>query len=125
MAYATNTDVTVRWAHTPSPAEIALIDIRLEDVERLIRKRIPNLDDLILNGTIDVDDVKQVEAEAVLRVVRNPDGFVSETDGNYTYQLSHATVAGRLEILPEEWLLLGVSVRGGMFTLIPSFSDEG
>ena len=45
-----------------------------------------------------------IEAEAVYRVVRNPEGLYSEQDGQYGYQLS----AGRLPTtasasLPEEW----------------------
>ena len=124
MAYASSADVAVRWARTPSDEETALITVRLDDAERLIRKRIPDLDDLISDGVIDIADVVQVESEAVLRVIRNPEGFVSETDGNYTYQLAHTTAAARLEIMPDEWKLLGVVVKGGMFTLVPDFPGE-
>lgn len=124
MAYATIEDVAVRWAKVPSEDESALIGVRLGDVERMIRRRIPLLDDLIADGILDVDDVRMVEAEAVLRTVRNPDGFVSETDGNYTYQLSHATAARELELTPEEWKILGYEFGGGMFTLVPNFETE-
>jgi hypothetical protein len=120
MAYATSSDVAVRWARTPTTEEAALIEVRLNDVDRMIRRRIPDLDDLILSGDIDVDNVIQVESEAVLRVIRNPEGFVSETDGNYTYQYNQSTTSGRLAILPEEWELLGVSA-GGTFMLVPTF----
>lgn len=124
MAYATASDVAVRWARIPTPEEADLIDVRLADVERIIRKRIPDLDALILAGTIDVADVVQVESDVVLRLIRNPEGFVSETDGNYTYQFAQSTAAARLEIFPEEWALLGVT-SGSMFTLVPSFDLEG
>lgn len=119
MAYATLTDVSVRWARTPSDEESALIQVRLEDVERMIRKRIPTLDDLITAGDILEDDLIQIEADSVLRLVRNPEGYVSETDGNYTYQFKQSTSAGTLEILPEEWALLGVRASGVLFSLVP------
>ena len=122
MTYATADDVSVRWTRTPTAEESALIDVRLADVERMIRKKIPTLDGLITAGTIDVEDVIQVESDAVLRLVRNPEGFVSETDGNYTYQFNHQSSAGRLEILPEEWLLLGYTGSGKMFTLVPQLA---
>lgn len=123
MAYATPSDVAVRWARTPSEEESDLIAVRLSDIERIIRKRIPDLDDRILSGDLDVDDVVQVESDAVLRLIRNPEGFVSETDGNYTYQFSHNAKAGVLEILPEEWALLGAtSVGGSMFELVPNLA---
>ena len=119
MAYATSDDVAVRWARTPSDEEAALIEVRLEDVERMIRKRIPTLDDLVSDGDILEDDLIQVEADSVLRLVRNPEGYVSESDGNYTYQFNQQTSAGKLEILPDEWTLLGVSESGGLFALTP------
>jgi Phage protein Gp19/Gp15/Gp42 len=109
MAYAVATDVTKRWTRTPTTAELDLIGVRLEDVERMIRRTIPDLDDLILDGDIDEADVVQVEADAVLRLVRNPEGYLSESDGNYTYMLRQDMATGRVEILPEEWLILGVS----------------
>lgn len=118
MAYASSTDVTVRWGRVPTTEEAAAIDVRLEDVERLILRRIPDLEDQITAGTILEEDLIQVEADAVLRLARNPDGYVSETDGNYTYMLSQQQTMGRLEILPEEWDLLGVS-RGRLSFLTP------
>lgn len=123
MAYAATTDVTVRWARTPSPEEEALIGVRLEDVERLIRRRVPTLDAKISSGAVDVKDVIQVESESVLRLVRNPEGYLSESDGNYTYMLRSDLASGRLEILPEEWEVLGVT-RSRMAVLTPTFTVD-
>lgn len=111
MAYASASDVTARWARTPTDEETALINVRLEDAERLIRRRIVDLDGKVAAGTILEDDLIQVEAEAVLRLVRNPEGFLSESDGDYTYMLRQDISTGRLEILPEEWEILGVARR--------------
>lgn len=121
MAYATPDDVSVRWARTPSNEEADLIAIRLDDVERIIRRKIPDIDDRILSGDLDIEDVIRVESDVVLRMVRNPEGFVSETDGNYTYQLAHNTSPGSLSLLPEEWELLGYSAGNKMFALVPFF----
>ena len=119
MAYASASDVTARWARTPTEEENTLITVRLEDAERLIRRRVADLDDQISSGSILEEDVIQVEAEAVLRLVRNPEGFMSESDGNYTYMLRNDIATGRLEILPEEWELLGV-VKRRFAVLIPN-----
>ena len=121
MAYATAEDVAIRWARTPSVEEAALIEVRLGDVERMIRRRVPTLDDKVTAGTVDEDDLIQVESDAVLRLVRNPDGYLSESDGNYTYMLRSDLASGRLEILPEEWELLGVT-RSRMASLVPNFT---
>lgn len=120
MAYASPSDVAVRWARTPSTEEAALIGVRLDDVERMIRRRIPDLDDKIADGDIDVDDLKQVEADAVLRLVRNPDGYLSETDGSYTYMLQSDLATGKLTVNPEEWDILGVA-RSRLAMLTPFF----
>jgi hypothetical protein len=119
MAYASTDDVAVRWSRELSCDEVKLVQVRLEDVERLIRRRLPDLDALIDAGKVDVEDVVQVEADAVLRLARNPEGYVSETDGNYTYQLSKDLATGRLSITADEWQILGVR-RNRLTTLVPS-----
>ena len=122
MAYAGSFDVSVRWGRALSPEETQLVDQRLADVERMILRRIPDLAEKITAGDIDADDVIQVEADAALRLVRNPDGYASETDGSYGYTFSREIASGRLEILPEDWATLGVVV-GGVFQLVPTFTE--
>jgi hypothetical protein len=108
MAYATSYDIQDRLGRELTPEELPLVDIRLEDVERLIKRRIPDLASRITAGTIHEDDLIQVEADSVLRLLRNPDGLFSETDGNYTRMYSTNSITnGRLVILPEEWAVLG------------------
>ena len=119
MAYACAADVAVRWGRTLSCEESQLIGVRLNDVERLIRRRLPDLDERISSSLLDVEDVKQVEADAVLRLARNPEGYVSETDGNYTYQLSKDLATGRLTVTDDEWDILGVR-SSRMSVLVPS-----
>lgn len=122
MTYAVASDVTDRLGRTASDAELTLITTRLADVERLILKRIPDLAAQIAADppTVDELDVVQVEAQAVLRVVRNPNGYVSETDGEYTYQLGQSSMPEeQVEILPSEWELLGVSSDSGMIQIVP------
>jgi hypothetical protein len=118
MARATAADVELRWGRVPTDAETTLIETRLDDVERMIYRRLPDLDQWILDGQVDAADVVQVEAEVVLRLVRNPEGYLSETDGNYSYQMQRELASGRLSILPEEWEMLGLR-RNGMSILIP------
>lgn len=124
MAYAEVQDVAARWARTPSDEEATLVEIRLAEVERKIERRFKALGlgtiaDQIAATTLDVEDVKQVEADTVLRLVRNPEGYLSETDGNYTYMLQAGSNAGALEISAEDWLTLGVTPAPRMSMLIP------
>ncbi|MBN3458124.1 hypothetical protein JNN96_29220 [Mycobacterium sp. DSM 3803] len=119
MTYATPADVAAYWAKTLDDAETTMVQRRLEQVERLIRKRIPDLDTKVAEPDY-LADVVQVEADAVLRYVRNADGITLETDGNYTYERKVDTEATKLQLLPEEWETLGVR-QSRMFTLVPSF----
>lgn len=123
MTYATAEDVQARLGHELSTEETALVTVRLADVERMILRRVPDLAEKITAEDVDEADVVQVEADAVVRLVRNPDGYLSETDGNYTYQFSSSAASGRLEITAGEWQLLGY--RRGLFQLVPTFGQGG
>lgn len=118
MTYATNADVAVRWARTLTPEESALVDARLGDIERRIKRRVSDLDGKITAGTVDLEDVIQVEADAVLRLVRNPEGYIQESDGDYSYMLSAEAASGKLKILDDEWEILGYR-RRRIFTIAP------
>jgi hypothetical protein len=117
MAYANAADVEARLGRSLDAGETTIVNTRLNDVELMIRSRLPNLDTLVSTGVLDVEVVIMVEAEAILRLVKNPDGYTAETDGNYSYQISTKVASGRLDIFPTEWALLGV--MNGAFTIRP------
>lgn len=94
-----------------------MVTTRLEDAELLIRARVPDLDQKITDGDIDVEIVKMIEANAVVRLVRNPNAYTGETDGNYSYQINWKTATGELEILDNEWALLGVA--SAVYVIVP------
>jgi len=125
MAVAQVADVTSRWGRSepPTAEETALIEARLADAERLIVRKLARagrvLEDDIDDGVISEEDVKQVEADAVLRLVRNPEGFLQETDGNYTYMLSSENASTRLMIDPDDWQILGL-YSSRVFTMMPT-----
>lgn len=60
-----------------------------------------------------------IEAEAVYRVVRNPDGLASETDGNYGYVKPTEAADNSLRITAEEWQRLGIK-PSRMFQIVPN-----
>ena len=86
----------------------------LDDVEILIKAKIPDLDEKADDENY-LAVVVMVEASAVARLVRNPEGYTSETDGDYTYQVNYRLATGSLEITDKEWALLGVS--SGVFMI--------
>lgn len=120
MAYATVADVEARLGRSLEPGEQDIVETRLNDVELLIRHKIPDLDARVADGRINEQILIMVEADTVLRLIKNVDGYRSETDGNYSYQIDDRVASGRLDILPSEWALLGVT--SGVFTIRANLS---
>lgn len=119
MAYATFEDVQVRFFRDLSEEERPLVEQRLSDIEDKIRRRIPDLDARIAADPALLGTVVRVCADAVIRLVRNPEGYVQETDGNYTYMLSQTYADGRLTITREEWEDLGFRRGVGVIHVTP------
>jgi uncharacterized protein YcaQ len=119
MAYAAAADVQAILGKELTPEETALVERRLAQVERMIVRRVPDLAAQIDAGDLDEADVIDIEAEAVLRLVRNPEGYASESDGTYSYQFDRNAASGKLEILPEEWQTLGIK-PSRMFSIVPN-----
>ncbi|QGH80577.1 head-to-tail adaptor [Mycobacterium phage Rahalelujah] len=120
MAYAKSSDVVELWAKEPEPEVLALIDRRLDQVERMIKRRIPNLDTKVAASAVFEADLIDIESDVVLRLVRNPEGYLSETDGAYTYQLATDLSQGKLVILDDEWTTLGVNRLSRMSVIVPN-----
>lgn len=108
MAYAQASDVSARLGRPLTADETTQVAALLGDAEIDIRERIPDLDTRAEDEDY-LAKVIRVEASAVARLVRNPDGHIGETDGNYSYQLNWRLNTGQLEITDQEWKLLGVS----------------
>lgn len=109
MAFATPTDIEQRLGRELDESEATIVSTRLEDAEELIFQRIPDLAQKIADGKLRQRLVVMVECEAVIRLIRNPEGYTQETDGNYSYTIDARVASGRLSILSEEWTMLGVS----------------
>ena len=102
-------DIEPRLGRELTESEAAIVAIRLDDAERLLRHRIPDLLAKVAADEIDEGDVRYIEAEAVLRLIRNQDGIQSESDGNYSYQLNYQVASGKLTIEDPEWRILGIT----------------
>lgn len=117
MAIATVDDVQDRLDRELTDDEKRLAATLLEDVEAIIRSRVRNLLRRAAADESYRQIVVMVEANAVLRVLRNPEGYRQETEGNYSYSLNAAVASGHLFVLGSEWELLGAN--RGAFTITP------
>lgn len=116
MAYATTADVEARLGRPLDDAEEVIANSRLNDAELILRVAIPDLDDRVAASPTYEQTVIMVEADMVIRLLKNPDGFIQESDGNYSYMRSQALATGRLQVLPEEWDLLGLKATFAMLS---------
>ncbi|TCO56794.1 Gp19/Gp15/Gp42 family protein [Actinocrispum wychmicini] len=117
MAYAVAADVEFRLGRDLDESEHRVVTARLADAELLIADRVPDLAERVTTGVLPKAIVVMVESDMVLRLIRNPEGYTQESDGNYSYMISSQVASGRLEVTDTEWRLLGV--RRGAFTLTP------
>jgi hypothetical protein len=124
MTYANVSDVSTRLGRPISTAdEIGQVNAWLEDVEALITARIPTLATLVAAGTPSTALVVMVEANAVVRKVKNPDGLSSETVDDYTYRRNDDARRGELFLTDDEWVLL-MPTSGGAFSVSPFFEPD-
>lgn len=109
-------DVEARWRPL-STQEQTTAQTLLEDVWRLIKRRIPDVEARIADDSDYGDDVIMVEASAVLRVLKNPDGKRQESIDDYTYIRDRANSAGDLYVSDKEWSLLLGETEGKAFSI--------
>ena len=96
----------------------------LAKAENLIRVRYRRLDELALDEVV-FDLVRNIEAEAVARVLRADDGGIyrSETEDGYSYQLNYMVASGLLDILEKDWKNLAQATGTGRFRTVAPATD--
>lgn len=94
MEYATIEDVETRIGRELSDSERDLARALLGDALLIIHSRCPDLDERVENGEISADVVRMIQANMVVRVLRNPEGIRQETDGDYSYTIAASTPVG-------------------------------
>ncbi|QUH01455.1 hypothetical protein HUO13_12100 [Saccharopolyspora erythraea] len=102
MATATPQDVESRLGRPFEDGEAERAATLLSDVELLIQSRLSDL------TSVDPGLLVMVEATAVARVLRNPDGIREQNAESFGYTLDTRVASGYLTVLDTEWRLLGV-----------------
>ncbi|WP_277670798.1 Gp19/Gp15/Gp42 family protein [Saccharomonospora viridis] len=119
MAVATLDDVKARIGRPLTPTEATQVQAWLDDIEAEIRHRITDFDERIADDAYR-SMVVRVESAAVIRVLRNPDGKLTERIDDYSWTRDSSTASGQLGLLPEEWALLSPTVSTGAWTVRPA-----
>lgn len=97
-----------------------MTQVLLDDAEAMLERKIPDLLDKAAKDDSYRRAVIMVEAMMVCRVLRNPGGYRSESEGDYSYTTDTRAASGFLTVLDSEWQMLGAS-SDGAFTITPGF----
>jgi hypothetical protein len=115
MSIATPADIETSLLRPLLQREEEYAPALLERAEGILLARIHDLLDRAEHDTTFHDLVAATEAEAVARVLRNPEALRQEAEGNYSYTINYQVASGLLDILDEEWQRLGaVQVAGSI-----------
>lgn len=114
---ATTADLEARWRPLSSQ-ESTNGQTFLDDAWRMLRRRLPNLETDIATDTDLSAEVVRVECQAVLRVLKNPEGKRQESIDDYSWTRDQVVSAGLLYFTDAEIdsLATDPSTRGGAFS---------
>ena len=121
MAVVDHTDVEARLGRVLTDLERQQVDAWAEDLEAMIAARVPNLPELMAAGTVTFQVVRMVYAQAIRRMLLNPEGLrqSSETIDDFTTSktFDSEVSASVLHLTPEEWALLSPGSSSGAFSI--------
>lgn len=107
---ATVDDIESRWRSLTKAETLNAVSY-LDDAWWLLTARRPSLEANLTAGTVRAENVRRVLAWMVIRVLMNPEGYDSESIGDYTYRRNELVASGRLHVTDDE--LAAVSPNGG------------
>jgi hypothetical protein len=124
MAYATVSDVEVRYGRTLTASETAQVGAWIGDLEAEVLERIPAIESLILAGRPTVPTIARVISQAIIRKLDNPKGLKSRTVAIDDYSTTEqpwidGTPGGGPELSDDEWSKLLPGSSGDAFTIMP------
>lgn len=118
MAWTTAAEVVAAWIGDDAPSDSAKVDAWIGKAERLLRTKIPGLEQRIaVLPVVELDlleNVKDVVTAMVQRVFRNPEGVRQrqETTGPFTGSVTYGgDLPGALYVTDEELASLTLSSR--------------
>lgn len=105
-------------------SEVAQVTKWLARVEAIIKRRMPDLLDLVAAGDPPAELVAGIEASAVVRKIKNPDGKVAEGIDDYNYRYNEQSRKGEIFLTDDEWALLLPVSASGAFSTRPGFEPD-
>lgn len=99
---ATFDDVKARSLRPVSDSNQSWADKRLGDAWEMLKRKVPALEERIMSGELSLELVKSILAEAVIRVLKNPNSVRSTGVDDAQVTIDYTVASGRLYFLDEE-----------------------
>lgn len=115
-------DLESRW-RTLSDQEAVNADAFLGDAWELLLGRRPTLEADLTAGTVREANVIRVVAAMVLRVLRNPEGYISESIDDWTGRRSDLVSSGALHVTAGELADVTPGRRGRRSLRLVAYGD--
>lgn len=96
MTYAILPDVLIAYEDEIPDERQEWVSELILRAERALDSKVSGIQERIDSGELDMLRVTDVIVNAVCRVIRNPEGLLIETEGNYSRQADRAVASGRL-----------------------------
>lgn len=95
------------------PAQLQRVEDTIVEAELVLERRLGDLTAWAAGDPTGLREraLRQVVKRVVRRVLRNPDGMTSETEGDYSYRLDPRVASGSVWVTDDDWTLLGVAPR--------------
>lgn len=127
MSWTTFEDVEARYEKPLDADRRPWVEQVIADAERRLVSKRPNLTANLAAGKVDEEAVRIAVVQAVLRVIRNPEGYQSETEGNYVYTVAKDVAGGKLYFEADDLALVtprsnvGASIMPSVPITIPAY----
>lgn len=83
---------------------------KIDEAVRLLIRKVPTIETRMAAGQLDPLFVKDKVLGAVMRVLRDPEGYESETEGNYGYKRNPIVASGNIWYTADELADLGLGL---------------
>ena len=121
MSYVTVPEIQARIGRALTDLEAAQVQAWIEDLDAMISLRAPDLADRVAQDQPSVAVVRMVYAQAIRRVLLNPEGLRQYTesidDYSVTKTVDSAMSSSALYLTDDEWGLLSPASTGDAFTI--------
>ncbi len=125
------TDVTVQDVQDRTEFDLetrfseTYLQTLIADVVALIVDECPRVPQRLAAGTLTANNYKRVVADAVKRILRNPDGMASESEGGYSYSTSAVVASGTYWLTDRDRRTLNGIVTGAVYGSVSLGVDGG